>query len=746
MAEATININVKTDNTGVKSLKQELREANLEAQKLSSTPGPEFDAAILKAAELRDRLNDVNEQVGVLTAGSKFEALGNQLGDIGGKILSLDFEGANESAQRLVKLTKSITLGDAVKGVKDLGSTFLNLGKALLTNPLFLIGAAIALAVTAVVKLLDKMGVLKKIGEAIGWIFEKIGEFIEYIADSTAAVVDMVFGTTLVAEKQAQKLAEQQDKLLESVKARSQAVVEGADREIKEQKALGKNTEALEKRKLELIVKTAEVEFRLYQERFKNKTYLAGLDQEEIENQRKLYKESLKGLKDAKSDLKVFNNEQQVEKDNAIKKDAESSKAAAEKARLAAKQYRADRLAAERQFEDLRLANLPEGVEKELAINAEKYKRLIEDAKRNEKLLASEREKIITELSKQQASSEEKINKDNKDKILAKEKEFSDLLKSFAVEETLTKEQEIIKQTENRIAELTKGASIEQQKTQEFIDAKNAIEIDGLKKLSDFKIATEAELAQRERDAALQLASTSLEDKLVILEKERALELQQKDLTESEKLLIDQSYSDKRKELIESERQAKIKAAQDDIALAKQGLDSVQSLTDAVFAAKLAKVEKGSKEEEKLARKQFQVNKAMQLGGAIIDASKAVLSSLAASPIAIGPVPNPAGIASLAFVAASSIANIAKISSAKFGGTGGGAPPSSTPPSTSTSSSSPAAQPQFNLFGQANQGNNVGPNGIEPSTSAININSTVSVSEINAVQNKVAVQEERSTL
>ena len=94
---------------------------------------------------------------------------------------------------------------------------------------------------------------------------------------------------------------------------------------------------------------------------------------------------------------------------------------------------------------------------------------------------------------------------------------------------------------------------------------------------------------------------------------------------------------------------------------AKQGADAVQQLGDLVFANKMSKLEKGSKEEEALARKQFKFNKALQLGGAIIDAGKAITASLAAAPIALVGVPNPAGIASLAFAATASATNIAKI-------------------------------------------------------------------------------------
>jgi hypothetical protein len=109
-------------------------------------------------------------------------------------------------------------------------------------------------------------------------------------------------------------------------------------------------------------------------------------------------------------------------------------------------------------------------------------------------------------------------------------------------------------------------------------------------------------------------------------------------------------------------------------------MNAIQGLSDAIFAHKNKNLEKGSKAELENAKKQFKINKAMQLGGAVIDAAKGIMASLASSPVAIGPIPNPAGIASLAFVGIAAAANIAKIAAAKFEGGGGGntsvAPPS----------------------------------------------------------------------
>jgi hypothetical protein len=129
---------------------------------------------------------------------------------------------------------------------------------------------------------------------------------------------------------------------------------------------------------------------------------------------------------------------------------------------------------------------------------------------------------------------------------------------------------------------------------------------------------------------------------------------------------------------------------------AQQGLNALSELTDVVFANKLSKVKKGSKEEEALAKKQFKFQKALQLGGATIDAAKAINASLASAPVAIGPVPNPAGIASLALAATTGAASIAKIAATKFEG-GGSAPDTTTPSIGGGGDVGGGAQPaQFN--------------------------------------------------
>lgn len=190
-----------------------------------------------------------------------------------------------------------------------------------------------------------------------------------------------------------------------------------------------------------------------------------------------------------------------------------------------------------------------------------------------------------------------------------------------------------------------------------------------------------------------------LEAKLINIRNDFALEQEvKKELADMElqQALLNTELTDGEIEKLRAEHKAKIddinKASADkeienqktvqkaSLDIADQGLQSIQNLSDAFFSIKNANLEKGSKAELENAKKQFNINKALQLGGAVIDGAKAVTASLASSPVAIGPVPNPVGIASLALAVSSSVATIAKIASTKFDG-GGSSITSPTVPS-----------------------------------------------------------------
>jgi len=131
--------------TSSKSLKAQLRE--LQAQLAATDPDSAKYRELAQAAgELKDKIQDAAQAVGT-QAGGAFERVGGSLGLVTSRIANLDFEGAAEGAKQLAANIGQVKPGDITKGIQGIGSALASVGKALLTNPIFLIGAAIAAAV-----------------------------------------------------------------------------------------------------------------------------------------------------------------------------------------------------------------------------------------------------------------------------------------------------------------------------------------------------------------------------------------------------------------------------------------------------------------------------------------------------------------------------------------------------------------------------------------------------------------------
>ena len=209
-------------------------------------------------------------------------------------------------------------------------------------------------------------------------------------------------------------------------------------------------------------------------------------------------------------------------------------------------------------------------------------------------------------------------------------------------------------------------------------------------KIDNLKIEEEVETSRlqliidnlEENTLAKVTAEQDLYDKQLELAQARAEldeELEEK-IKEKELLEEENKANKKAKDLqdIKDIREAKFEAAEASLNTASDVSGSLNSLSDLVFSIGDANGKRSEEEEEKRAKKRFKVNKALQLSAAIIDTAKGVTTSLAAAPLAIGPIPNPAGIASLAAVSLNGAATIAKIAATQYKSKSSG---STSPPS-----------------------------------------------------------------
>ena len=149
------------------------------------------------------------------------------------------------------------------------------------------------------------------------------------------------------------------------------------------------------------------------------------------------------------------------------------------------------------------------------------------------------------------------------------------------------------------------------------------------------------------------------------------------------------------------------KAEQENIDFVKQLNNQLstdlQTLNDAVFQYKTRNLEKGSKEEEKFAKRQFKINKALSLSSAIISGFLATLEAYKNGMKNPVPLLGPATAGVYAALAAiSSGALIAKIASTKFDSSSFGTTPSTSAPSAPSLNTTGSISPQTfqpNTFG-----------------------------------------------
>jgi hypothetical protein len=465
--------------------------------------------------------------------------------------------------------------------------------------------------------------------------------------------------------------------------------------------------------------------------------------------------------------------------------DADANKAAADARQKAsddalnnAKTGAGKELKALQDAEKLKILNTEEGTQARVNAEIAAIDKIEAFQKKSAKLLGLTKDQILI-IEKENIDKRTKLQEDFDKKLLDavnKEKQTSaeiEILKAEGIQNEALRNQTRL-EAQIKLAEAERDIALSNTELtaaeREKIELEATNTIAGYKKeLTDLEIAenqkrldadrlvAETKLSQAEFDAertkgTLEQEIAEVENiknlQLEALESQRAAELANTELTEAQIAEIEEKYrqqgltaeqeaSDKIIAMKQAETAAKIDTA-------GKYAQSVNNLAATVFAISDGFGKQDEKSKEERAKRQFNVQKALNLGLAIIDGVKAVQASLAQSPIAIGPVPNPAGIASLAFAVTTSIANIAKIAASKYesksaapppappGGGGGGAGEGG---GTSQATFSPT---QFFGLGQGSSNSGAGGSG----ATKVYVTET----DITSTQNKVKVIENRAVI
>ena len=154
---------------GFTSAKAELRALQQQLLTMDQSSA-EFKKASARAAELKDNISDLSAEISA-NAGNAFEGLSNNIGLFGSRLMDLDLKGAGQALTGMGSAVKRIDFRTLKEEVGGLVGGFMNLAKAILANPILLLGAAIA----AVAMNMDKLRqAIPNLDSALGGLTEKM--------------------------------------------------------------------------------------------------------------------------------------------------------------------------------------------------------------------------------------------------------------------------------------------------------------------------------------------------------------------------------------------------------------------------------------------------------------------------------------------------------------------------------------------------------------------------------------------
>lgn len=191
------------------------------------------------------------------------------------------------------------------------------------------------------------------------------------------------------------------------------------------------------------------------------------------------------------------------------------------------------------------------------------------------------------------------------------------------------------------------------------------------KLLKDFKKSKD-DLA-----SILSLGNKGLEEEIAKmaedeLETERLKNEELQKLTEASakfKMEVAQKVAKKKEEDIAKEKQLEKDRFDESLKWATTYADSAAALSDALYASKLAGVEKGSKEEERIMRQQFETNKRIQIAQTIISGLNGIVNAISQKSVLPHPLSDIAKGVNAAMIGATTALTVRKIAQQQFGST-----------------------------------------------------------------------------
>ena len=441
-------------------------------------------------------------------------------------------------------------------------------------------------------------------------------------------------------------------KFLSNSQQRQKVVSAEYDARIKVAKAEGKNTYDLEQEKLRLIYNSTAQQYNSLLELAKKKK---GLNDEEF----KQYKDLQIQLKTAKGDLDAS---RAAEDKEAKDKEAARQKELTDKYKQA--------------YQEQLQAN-QDLINKTKALKNKDYLDSITD----------ERQKALETLRIQNEAQVEDINKSKASKKV-KNEALAQLDIDYRLQQESINKQFDDKEKENQLKKQEELRLANEKAEQDRIAALQKANQDALNEEANYnelRILQTQEGTQARLDAEIEAIQFKLFRETQLTEK-----------SEGEKLLIkkraEQSIDKLRDDFAKKERERRFKETQDNLATSALVNKGLTDLSTVFYNTKLNNAKKGSAEEEKILKEQFEVNKAFQIANAVINGAMAVTSILASPANKVDPSGTVMAI-QIAAAIASTAAQISTIERTRFQGGAPQAP--ETPSMGGAGGQAPTGTPQM---------------------------------------------------
>jgi hypothetical protein len=238
----------------IESLTKQLRALKQELATLDPNTA-KFQELAIQAGQVKDQINDAAEATNA-NAGPAFEVLGNNASLLTQRLGNLDFEGVAQSAKAMAGSLGRVSFKDITTGVKAMGSAFSTLGKALLTNPIFLIAGVLALIATnldTVAKIIPGVGsAMDSLSEAITGVSAEMNKALSDSKKLTEEAQKQL-DTTSASENILKLQGKSEKDILQLKIAQTKSVIDGLKAQISSQEVINKAQFETAKRNKEIL-------------------------------------------------------------------------------------------------------------------------------------------------------------------------------------------------------------------------------------------------------------------------------------------------------------------------------------------------------------------------------------------------------------------------------------------------------------------------------------------------------------